>query len=180
MAKRGEKRSRAIRSFLSERQVAYLLTGVGVRGDATLYFWKIDDEKILAAWKTVGPDLVAEHVRKFPGTRPWGWWKFDAPERRLRVGGTGTERREVFKGWKGALDFGVPKNVLNWINERDVSIYLRQGRIVGKAFDENDPPTFESEATFLRRLGLFLKGEEKRIPAAAFEPEAITLKEDAP
>jgi hypothetical protein len=44
------------------------------------------------------------------------------------------------------------------------------------AFDPDDPPTFESQATSLRRMKLFLSGEEKRLTKTHFEPEPASLK----
>ena len=174
MAKRGEKRSRAIRETVGEGVIAFLRTGIAPPGDAETYLWKIEDEKVKAAWKTVGADLLAEHVKKFPGSRPWAWWEFDAPERRLRVGGTGTPRHEAFPTKNPRYRFGVPQD---WIVEREVNFYLRRGRIIGKAFDENDPPTFESEPAYLRRLGLLLPGEEKRLKDSDFAPVPVTFDE---
>jgi hypothetical protein len=36
----------------------------------------------------------------------------------------------------------------------------------GVAIDVNDPPRFESQAAYLKRLGLFLAGEERRLRKA--------------
>jgi hypothetical protein len=41
----------------------------------------------------------------------------------------------------------------------------------GVAIDPNDPPIFESQASFLKRHGLLLAGEERR---SDFEPETIS------
>lgn len=159
------------RSTLTDGQVAYLRTGVALPGSADIYFFKIDDEKVKAAWESVGADLTAECIKRSPGSRPWAWWRFDAPEPRRRVGGRGTLRNEVFAGWKIALVFGVPRHITNWINGADV-------RVGADAIplDPKNPPTFESQATFLRRLGLLVSGEERRITAAAWEPEAIVFE----
>jgi hypothetical protein len=71
-----------------------------------------------ARWARIGADLVAEWVQARPGTRPWGWWRLDAPrwrredfpprvrdlgdvflrdlaEPRRRLGGVGTPAYEV-------------------------------------------------------------------------------------
>src|SRR5262249_53035994 len=32
-------------------------------------------------WKEFGEAITARHITKHPGTRPWGWWKYDAPQR---------------------------------------------------------------------------------------------------
>ena len=47
-----------------------------------------------------------------------------------------------------------------------------EGHFPREAYDPDDPPLFESEPAFLRRLGLLLSGELERIPAGAFEPVA--------
>ena len=47
----------------------------------------------------------------------------------------------------------------------------------GAAIDPNDPPRFESQATYLRRLGLFLAGEERRLRKADFEAETVAKTE---
>src|SRR5262249_344396 len=33
-------------------------------------------------WKEFGAAITARHIAKHPGSRPWGWWRYDAPERR--------------------------------------------------------------------------------------------------
>ena len=43
----------------------------------------------------------------------------------------------------------------------------------GVAIDPADPPVFESQAAYLKRHGLFLRGEERRLPVDAFEPEVV-------
>jgi hypothetical protein len=43
----------------------------------------------------------------------------------------------------------------------------------GVAIDPDDPPNFESQAAYLKRHGLFLAGEERRLKKADWEAEAI-------
>jgi hypothetical protein len=47
----------------------------------------------------------------------------------------------------------------------------------GVASDPEDPPTFESQAAYLKRHGLFLDGEERRLKKADWEAEAILTME---
>jgi hypothetical protein len=47
----------------------------------------------------------------------------------------------------------------------------------GVAIDPNDPPTFESQAAYLKRHGLLLAGEERRLKKADWEPEIATREE---
>ena len=33
-------------------------------------------------WREFGAMITERHIRKHPGSRPWGWWKYDAPQPR--------------------------------------------------------------------------------------------------
>jgi hypothetical protein len=44
----------------------------------------------------------------------------------------------------------------------------------GVAIDPEDPPTFESQAAYLKRHGQFLTGEARRLKKADWEPAVIT------
>jgi hypothetical protein len=152
------------RAILTDGQVSFLRTGEWVPGDAEIYFFKIDDEKVKAAWESVGADLTAECIKRSPGTRPYFWWVAGGGLR-LRVGGRGTLRNRN----KVVLDFGVPRRGFNWIIQADVRVGIN-----AIPLDPENMPTYESQAAYLQRFGLFVSGEEKRIPAAAFEPEAAS------
>lgn len=150
------------------------------------------DPQIAEAWEFAGEDLVAEWIRTRPGTRPRGWWIFAAPRcegdhgkpyqgwysagsyrvTRERLGGTGTPKWEALN-YAPSYEAGVPTS---WITRSDVSCYehglrnrLRPNEPV-EAFDPDDPPLFESEAAYLRRLDLLLPGEVERLGEADFEP----------
>ena len=98
-------------------------------------------------WQEHGEAVLAAWVRARPGTRPPAWWRCTAPGSRRRLGGAGEPARN-------GLHLGVPAE---WLS-----------------FDPQDPPIFESEATFLRRLDLLLPGEARRLKPADFNPQAIT------
>jgi hypothetical protein len=50
--------------------------------------WRCSDEAVAPLWRRHGPTVLADWVRRRPGTRPWAWWRFDAPEsRRTRTPG---------------------------------------------------------------------------------------------
>ena len=46
------------------------------------------------------------------------------------------------------------------------------------AIDPDDPPRYESEASYLQRLDLLLPGELERLTEADFEPELIGSEEN--
>lgn len=37
------------------------------------------------AWEDLRDELLPAWIAENPGTRPWAWWKFDAPEPRRRI-----------------------------------------------------------------------------------------------
>ena len=41
-----------------------------------------ENSNVESAWKNNRGWLLEEHVKKYPGTRPWAWWRFDAAEPR--------------------------------------------------------------------------------------------------
>src|SRR5262249_30919279 len=104
-------------------------------------------------WAENGQDIVKWWAGERPGTRPWCWWKYEAPEPRKRVGGVGTARDDEY-----LPDFKLPA----------ANAFV--------AVDPDDPPIFQSQAAYLERLGFFLPGEEKRLAPDAFTPEKIEPK----
>jgi hypothetical protein len=139
------------------------------------------DDELAALWTANADRIVAEHVATYPGKRPHRWWQYDAPEPRRRLGGIGTPACEVLS-YKPIYSFGLPAIfVTHWqvmyysglavdIHGAPIGDRYPTDSFKGVAIDPNDPPTFESQATYLKRLGLLLAGEERR---SDFEPEAI-------
>jgi hypothetical protein len=104
-------------------------------------------------WNENRDVILTEYVKENPGTRPALWWRYDAPrlpvgtfpghyrdgqlpEPRLRTGGIGTPVAAT----SAAYGYGLPTA---WID-----------------IDEDDPPTYESQAAYLKRHDLLLAGEE--------------------
>lgn len=101
-------------------------------------------------WASHGAEVMERWILRAPGTRPSLWWQFDAPpDARLRVGGT------------GALGLEYELTALRRFPAHWISV------------DPSEPPCFESEASFLRRLGLLRPGEARRLRASSFEPEPL-------
>lgn len=131
-------------------------------------------EAILAdmrrVWGMIGKNLTAHWIRHNPGTRPWAWWMFDAPEKHRRIlSGAEYEilqskpestEEEAVK--RMAIDFGL----CGVLSVRDMT----GPRIV-----------CESEYAYLKRLDL-LTAAEKRIPESKFpattEEEDSTFRDD--
>ena len=79
-----------------------------------------------------------------PGTRPWGWWQYDAPEPRRRITGQG----EPAEG--SPLAFGIPTR---W-----------------RSIDPDDPPRYETERAYLERLDLLTPADTASPPPPADAP----------
>jgi hypothetical protein len=102
------------------------------------------------AWERWGRDALAVWVKDNPGTRPLFWWRRVAQEcRRVKPS------REFYI----REDQGRPGNVrglpLVW-SQRDGEM-LFSGKVM-----------VESEASYLKRLGLLLPGEGRRLKASDY------------
>jgi hypothetical protein len=169
--------------------------------DKAAGFVKFAPEGELAAlWAAHSERIVAEHVTDYPGTRPARWWQYSAPriplgtfpglyfdgqlpEPRKRLGGIGTPAHEVL-AYKPMYSLGLP---VVWIEPWMVKYYggtavdirgnpigsLIPTNFKGVTIDVNDPPRFESQAAYLKRRGLFLAGEERRVKKPDFEADVI-------
>jgi len=152
-------------------------------------FPAICSEKCLVVWRELREDVLMEWVKAYPGTRPAYWWHFDAPlmsaaqvvrqnwdscdfaadlrEPRQRISGTGTPQFECLNVVP-SFKRGIPDV---WVTDTDNEVYGSD--FAGVPVDRLDPPVFESEAAYLKRNGLLLPGEERRLSAAAYEPEIL-------
>ena len=113
---------------------------------------------VAALWPQFRDDVLANWVSTRPGTRPSHWWAYDATEPRQRLGGVGTPDFEAL-AYAPSYKLGIPEGY-------------------GDDFDASDPPQFESEAAYLRRLKLFAPGEQKRLKKADFEPETVPIPDN--
>lgn len=129
--------------------------------------------------------LVPHFIRRNPGRRPSRWWLYDAPrqplgtypgwwidgrveEPRRRLGGTGMVAWEALNVGI-AYHCGIPSA---WVDAEDAEWLTAEG-IAAVPIDPADPPRFESQAAYLRRHGLFMRGEERRLTPTDFEPEEV-------
>lgn len=170
---------------LSENLLRYLRTGLydaeAPDGFAIFLLSHPDDrEHLRAKWAEVRDDLMAAHVKAYPGTRPWAWWELDAPrpttrpvrepewvfarrvDGRRQIGGSGQPMHEKYRAYLPRYTFGIPTMA---------------------ECDPGDPPQFEAEASYLKRHDLLLPGEEQRLKPEDFEPEVLPVDdtdEDAP
>lgn len=142
------------------------------------------------AWESVKEQILNDWIAEYPGTRPSFWWHYDAPEMRQRLGGIGDACHDVL-AYGESYDLGIPNL---WLDQDTVDLYNGrrkdihsqpitadgkwfEGNFKGVAVDPNDPPKFESQAAYLKRLNLFAPGEERRLKPADFEPEVIDCEQ---
>jgi len=142
-------------------------------------------------WTQYREEIIDEWCETKPGMRPSYWWIFDAPRLpeeqhgdyagcffapdlivpRMRLGGKGTPTHEVL-AYVPDFDLGVPEN---WTSDSDISCYKHDRTFRAERFDPLDPPCFESQATYLRRMEILTPGENRalRNRTAAFAPEVL-------
>ena len=110
--------------------------------------------------------------RSLPGVRA-GWGidgRFELP--RQRVAGTGTPSWQVMDV-EPSFTLGIP---VEWPTPEELAWCAAEG-IHAVPIDPHDPPVFESQAAYLARHGLLLRGEERRLGPADFAPEEVTGEE---
>lgn len=124
-------------------------------------FGQLTEDEIDWLWRLHGPQIIREWVEAKPGSRPYHWWRFEAPERRRCVNGlhwfddpqwqaataeVHAEYPDIFgvPGGYHALSYGVPV-----LSSRELA-------------SEAAGDAFETEAAFLDRLGLWAPGERER------------------
>ena len=157
----------------------------GDHGFALLDVMHLSPGERCQLWITHRAELLRAWIEDRPGTRPQMWWHHDAPRQplgrfpgwwcdgkveqpRLRLGGIGTAALDAFDA-QPKYHLGIPTE---WCGPEELEWCAEEG-IRAVAIDPTDPPRYESQGAYLKRHGLFLRGEEKRLPANAFEPEAV-------
>ena len=153
-------------------------------------------------WIEHGPTIIVEWIANYPGTRPSCWWRYDAPrwvpdadhagrwyvadlpEPRRRLGGIGTPCHEVLAhvpSWPlGIPDQWVEAWDADYYNGRAVDIHgvpigikFRDRGFAGVPIYPLDPPRFESQAAYLVRHNLLLRGENARLKQIDFADEIV-------
>jgi hypothetical protein len=194
-----------VKTALSDYLRAYLLTGEREKADVEVFRLSGSPDRLQVVWDAVKNELTKDWIKQNPASRPWLWWQYDAPKervkcwintdireaQRLRIGGTGTPSYEVL-AYVPYFRKGVPSG---WISEFDVAYYNGKGKDVhGKrigteykkgdfkavAYDRNDPPIFESEASYLERHGLLSDKEKTYLlkHKDLLKPEKVEFEED--
>jgi hypothetical protein len=135
--------------------------------------WSRSQGKLKKYWRQHKVDILPSWRFEHPGSRPWAWWLFDAPEAlRHRLGGQGTADHQVFSKAE-EIFFGVH---VSYIQDDDLDAYKSVGEILPpftQPFDHENAPQWESEASYLQRHGLLTIEEERRLKPVDFMPIRI-------
>lgn len=132
-------------------------------------------------WAQFRDVVLKRWILDRPGSRPSLWWRYDAPrlpqgtyencfwdgmlpEPRLRIGGVGTALHDIL-AYVPVTYLGVPKH---WQAHEEASITPEIEPI-----NPENPPTFESQASYLDRFSLMTASERRRVHSAHFSPESV-------
>jgi hypothetical protein len=115
------------------------------------WWWACNDPS--RWWREYGDELVEAWVLDAPGSRPWGWWRCEAPEARQVI--AGAER----------LRPGESPDAWQW--------HWKQYLGVPASLPGAMPFVVESEASYLHRVGLLEPEEKAMVTAEQLEPEVI-------
>lgn len=169
----------------------------------------VTSDDLRRLWNEHGEAIIAEWAIEHPGMRPSAWWRWsaprwtpdarhagrsyvaDLPEPRRRLDGTGTPAHEVL-AHVPSWPLGIPDQ---WVTRWDADYYTGRARDVhgkpigveflghdfaGVAIDPRDPPRYESQAAYLARHKLLLRGERARLtPQDFLEEVVLPLDDDA-
>lgn len=110
-------------------------------------------ERMRTDWNRYRDELLREWIASRPGSRPFGWWTFDAVERRETIDGSvhpfdRPERRALCEKWHA-------RNPNQGYDRRFWELYYGMPAIVvGEGMVR-----YESERAYLKRLGLLTSDE---------------------
>ena len=81
----------------------------------------LDDPDLLRGpWQAHRDEVLAEWIEDRPGTRPWAWWEFDAPEAREVVGVRHPPHARFGKS------FALHVATIDWVRLESEPAYLRR------------------------------------------------------
>jgi hypothetical protein len=110
------------------------------------------------AWEELRHELLPEWIREHPGTRPYAWWKFDAPEPRRHMEphewGAAFKMLLAERGGATGTKGGRPKAGGNHATIARLSRELGVPERTAK---------YESEVGYLMRLNLLTDDERKEL-----------------
>ena len=158
---------------LEELKIQFLVTGEpGYPGDdykLQMFNFEFDEKERRKFWNSHKNEILKDFIATSPGKRPAAWWDFEAPEIRQRIGGIGDCENDVFN-IVPVVTLGIPED---WIGLAWLEVYPDL-----TAIDPENPPVFESQATYLKRHKILTKAEKNSLKLMDFETERIKIDEN--
>ena len=135
---------------------AHRAQAAGLCGPWALFVEAPLEQHQLQRWREHGAEVMEIHLRQWPGTRPYAWWRWSA-----------TEPRRVLTGAELLKPTSTPSTWQWWWSERFGIPAFNQIRPRGYV----GVPSIESQAAYLLRLNLLTDEERGRLTPADFQPE---------
>jgi hypothetical protein len=87
---------------LSDKARFWLLTG----SDLLWFERDCTPADLPELWERFGQEITEDHIREHPGSRPWAWWRWNAPEepRLLEEGGVTRRSKDSYFPWPADFD----------------------------------------------------------------------------
>jgi len=166
-----KRRGTKVRAGLTPAQIRYLWDGLLDPGEEVdkleALLLRRDDEPCRRLWEENRDEVLAGWIAGRPGSRPTCWWLFDSPrqpagrypgfwfdghlpEPRQQVGGAGQAPWDAGLAYYPEFVCGLPAF---W-----------------ETYDQDNPPLFETQASYLKRHGMLTPGERRKLTPADFEP----------
>ena len=159
---RPARRNKSRRSGYTTLDIKFLADGPhGVPCAMTTAEMSGDEDAIKAAWESLRATIMRDWIRRKPGTRCWGWWRFDSPEKRRRIDGKvhpfddparslAVARTDRPNAWKlaYALYLGMPSTHIP-PHDADIHADFMQNTLHGR-----ESELFEPEWSYLVRHNL--------------------------
>ena len=134
-----------IARFLENK--GYVLS-VGIDDTARSTF---DEATFREAWLELKDTLLPKWIRQHPRSRPYAWWRYDAPERRKRIDGKphpfGNPEQNAAVNRIAALPDAQPQY-------REWSYRLCYGKPIRLIVPDDHAAKYETQVDFLSRLEL--------------------------
>ena len=112
-----------------------------------------DDETAHAAWVEIRSLLLAKFINEMPGTRPWAFWEYDAPERRRCHG------KHPFDDPARKRDMEKWRQEYPDVHRPEMDLYFGIPQMISSRAESE--LEFETEGEFLIRLNLLTDFERE-------------------
>jgi hypothetical protein len=158
-------------------QVEHLLTGCNFfdgygrpRGGPS------DDATWRAAWEDLREELLPKFIAKYPGHRPWAWWRYDSPppHRRRRIGA----KPHPFDNHERKVHIErltLQRPTANEIGSQLYELWFgKPASVIGL---DDIQAEYESERDFLERHGLLTDAERAALGARAPQLSLVAVVE---